>query len=193
MIQDKKGADEHFLTNGKPNQNLSNAAYQKAQEGMKKKIEEFSQMGIACFSENMDNILMWSHYGDGHRGFCLEFDTSFEPFRNIEKIHQVIYSNIYPFASPTDVVFLPFMPLTPLITKSLQWQYEMEWRMINFNGNTSLNYDPKALSGIYFGCDMPIEYRKRIINALKDSNPALYEMKTSETTFKVEALEYKGR
>jgi hypothetical protein len=29
---------------------------------------------ISCFSESGDNLLMWAHYGDGLRGFCLEFD-----------------------------------------------------------------------------------------------------------------------
>lgn len=29
---------------------------------------------ITCFSKRSDNLLMWSHYADGLRGFCLEFD-----------------------------------------------------------------------------------------------------------------------
>ncbi len=29
---------------------------------------------ITCFSKRADNLLMWSHYADGLRGFCLEFD-----------------------------------------------------------------------------------------------------------------------
>jgi hypothetical protein len=31
---------------------------------------------ISCFSKEVDNLLMWSHYADGLRGFCLEFDDS---------------------------------------------------------------------------------------------------------------------
>lgn len=29
---------------------------------------------ISCFSKEIDNLLMWAHYADGMRGFCLEFD-----------------------------------------------------------------------------------------------------------------------
>jgi len=29
---------------------------------------------ISCFSKKGDNLLMWSHYADGLRGFCIEFD-----------------------------------------------------------------------------------------------------------------------
>lgn len=29
---------------------------------------------IACFGSEQDNLLMWSHYGDGLRGFCIGFE-----------------------------------------------------------------------------------------------------------------------
>lgn len=31
-------------------------------------------MRIACFGAEYDNLLMWSHYADGLRGFCIAFD-----------------------------------------------------------------------------------------------------------------------
>lgn len=31
-------------------------------------------MRIACFASQRDNLLMWSHYADGLRGFCIAFD-----------------------------------------------------------------------------------------------------------------------
>lgn len=31
---------------------------------------------IACFSEKNDSSLMWGHYADSHRGFCIEYDFS---------------------------------------------------------------------------------------------------------------------
>lgn len=33
-------------------------------------------MRIACFGSEQDNLLMWSHYGDGLRGFCVVFDEN---------------------------------------------------------------------------------------------------------------------
>jgi hypothetical protein len=45
-------------------------------------------LGILCLSERQDNIAMWSHYANSHRGFCLEFDVSKKPF---EKARRVIY------------------------------------------------------------------------------------------------------
>jgi hypothetical protein len=32
-------------------------------------------LSISCFSEVCDDILLWSHYADGHKGICLEYKT----------------------------------------------------------------------------------------------------------------------
>jgi len=38
---------------------------------------------ICCFSGEYDNILMWSHYADSHKGICLRF-RSVEDWENLE-------------------------------------------------------------------------------------------------------------
>ncbi|HDY7526506.1 TPA: DUF2971 domain-containing protein [Vibrio vulnificus] len=35
--------------------------------------EDIKKIGVVCLSEVENNILMWSHYGEEHRGFCIEF------------------------------------------------------------------------------------------------------------------------
>lgn len=34
------------------------------------------EMRIACFGSEQNNLLLWSHYGDGLRGFCIVFNES---------------------------------------------------------------------------------------------------------------------
>ncbi len=47
---------------------------------------------ITCFSKRPDNLLMWSHYADGLRGFCLQFDPDIILHNNnIAKIYEVEY------------------------------------------------------------------------------------------------------
>jgi hypothetical protein len=50
---------------------------------------------ITCFSKRCDNLLMWSHYANGLRGFCLEFDPELllvnDP--NYSKFYEVEYQN----------------------------------------------------------------------------------------------------
>ncbi len=36
----------------------------------------YDGMRIACFGSDADNLLMWSHYADGLRGFCIVFDEN---------------------------------------------------------------------------------------------------------------------
>ncbi len=35
-----------------------------------------ASIGVICFSSNYDNILMWSHYANNHKGICIEFDLN---------------------------------------------------------------------------------------------------------------------
>ncbi|WP_031437404.1 DUF2971 domain-containing protein [Methylobacter tundripaludum] len=50
---------------------------------------------ISCFSKTGDNLLMWSHYGDGLRGFCIEFDRNLilANNSNTARIYDVLYRN----------------------------------------------------------------------------------------------------
>jgi hypothetical protein len=50
---------------------------------------------ISCFSKDADNLLMWSHYADGLRGFCIEFDPDLVVTNYIEEaaIYDVLYQD----------------------------------------------------------------------------------------------------
>lgn len=37
--------------------------------------EIVEECGTACFGRSWNNLLMWSHYGDKHKGICLGFDV----------------------------------------------------------------------------------------------------------------------
>jgi len=71
-----------LISNGKPSPEYKARinVYQ-LELSQQKVIDDFSQRGIACFSTRKDNILMWSHYAEGHKGLCLEFDTNYPPLR----------------------------------------------------------------------------------------------------------------
>jgi len=71
---------------------------------IEQEIKQYSE-GIYyfCMSKTNDDIRMWSHYGDNHRGVCLEFDFNI----NIEE-PQLCYHNhkIYQVASHNDIPLL---------------------------------------------------------------------------------------
>lgn len=72
--------------------------------------------GVSCFSENCDDLLMWAHYGDKYKGFCLEFRTDIELFK---KVHKVDYVNEMPKWDIEEVlVDENFEFFTPLIARN---------------------------------------------------------------------------
>jgi len=79
------------------------------------------QYRIYCLTENPASALMWGHYAASHTGICLEFDARCDPFPATEKVQ---YYTTYPARD------LPSVGYEPLVTKSMDWSYEMEWRLI---------------------------------------------------------------
>jgi hypothetical protein len=111
---------------------------------MSDKFRDAFQKGylVICFSQSHDSILMWSHYGYNHTGFCIEYD-----FKSLGPDHPrtrmllpVIYKSeffdateyyrgtLFKGNSPGE--FNNLFGLYPTILKAPDWQYEQEWRLV---------------------------------------------------------------
>lgn len=155
--------------------------------------EEAASLGMLCVSENPDDILMWSHYGGGHTGFCLEFN-------------KVVLKEFWGFCEPVEYrkAYLNFREVADkalslkihkfLLSKSEHWAYEKEWRVI-INCENPLNRDQifpdHLLKGVICGCQMP-EYNKDLIHRwIQDRGvrPKLYQASKKEDRYglKIEA------
>jgi hypothetical protein len=143
--------------------------------------------GVSCFSETNDNLLMWSHYASRCAGFCLEFRTRFiEP----DKLRRVIYAeripkiNIVPLVVDRD--WTQIMEL--FCTKSIDWEYEREWRYIHTVAGTLFTYKPEALKAIYCGPEIDQDSIETICLILRGQNPdvELYLGRRSNKEFKAE-------
>lgn len=77
---------------------------------------------IYCLSTRPDSQLMWGHYADHHRGVCLEFNVRTPDF---SLAIQVNYNAAYPNFSLADD-----RDISPFHTKSSDWAYEEEYRLI---------------------------------------------------------------
>ena len=181
----EKLKSQHFQ-NGKPDQKLLIEADKLFREYSQAQIDIYRHTGVACFTTELKSILMWSHYADGHKGFCLELDTKYLSERLIE----VIYSGSYPTLSPEDWYKAPHRLIEPLYTKSNDWAYENEWRFIKKKGNSVYTYNPKALTAIYFGCSASSENINKILTLPAKSAARLYQMRPSSTEFKLEYVPY---
>jgi hypothetical protein len=50
----------------------------------------FENHAALCFSRSWNNILMWSHYGERHRGICLGFDVPDENTQEVKYVQDVL-------------------------------------------------------------------------------------------------------
>jgi hypothetical protein len=97
---------------------------------------------LCSFSAVNDSILMWSHYADNHKGFCVEYDL--EQFDSsdafLKNLYPVIYSHELVDLTPWGETlitgkrddFNTIFPLLGVLQKFEGWQYEQEWRYISF-------------------------------------------------------------
>ena len=89
---------------------------------------EAQQTGLLCFSEDWTSPVMWSHYGERHRGICLGFDV----LRS--KVHDVKYDDKrlrVALEADSDPTSLPVALQEKLRrTKCHEWAYEKEQRML---------------------------------------------------------------
>lgn len=59
-----------------------------------------AQARISCFSAEADNFLMWSHYADGLRGFCIEWDETVFNCSDDDQTHVDIHHVKYRTSPP---------------------------------------------------------------------------------------------
>lgn len=163
-------------------------------EGLRNHLLQYlaNNVGLYCLSSKPNDILMWSHYGSGHSGFCLKFEaTADTPF--FGRAQEVRYSKNFPnidyFNTPKDeqidLVFL---------TKFQGWSYEKEWRIIDHESGPGLKeYPSELLTGVIFGIKMPQENKNKIRDWINHSgrDVIFYQAKLNEKKFAI-ALQQTG-
>lgn len=150
---------------------------------------------ITCLSlsepENdpIRNNLMWSHYADGLRGFCLVFDgeslqkdiylSSNESMRPIKIQYKSTPNTLslldfiksdFVLDNDQDIDFIETVIKT-IATKSVEWSYENEFRILTLNENNFHNYSEKTLKEIVVGMKIPEPQRKLLLDIIKTNYP----------------------
>jgi len=101
------------------------------QEGLDETARQtFQEFGVACFSRIWNNVLMWSHYGDKHKGICLGFDVPDDRIRTIKYESEIEVVGSLRDVLPRHVETEGTRILDKLFeTKYLGWLYEEEIRV----------------------------------------------------------------
>ena len=154
------------------------------------------RIGLFCLSANPRSIITWSHYSSNHRGFCVGFSRNelikmsahfFDKLNKSLVIHKVDYSESLPVIHPIQHNEQERMKMQ-LCTKSDEWKYENEYRMIFQEGvNSYIHYGDVAIKRVILGCKISNINTEQIINILKSKNKyiPLYQSIQSGDEFKL--------
>lgn len=171
--------------NSSSNETLKAILLKGARFALKESIANFlNNYGVCCFSEVKDDILMWGHYSESFKGYCLEFRTEYEPF---SKLHKVIYRPDFPTINSLDIYLNEeYSHVNDLFcTKSDNWANEKEWRVLHKEAGTLFHYEPQCLKAIYFGPKIDNSLKEIFCLILKGQNPnvELWQGELSENSF----------
>lgn len=154
--------------------------------------------GISCLSESDDSLLMWAHYANNHRGMCVEYDLTeinrqllFTPVPIIYSDERVCYKTLNSDTAETDAVALLIRSLT---SKSEEWSYEHEWRIIREDSACGGKWDAEkkgALldmirpSSITLGCAAEAEFEKSVKKHCEEEGIPLYKMQKDTSQYRL--------
>ena len=138
------------------------------------------QMGVSCFSESCQSLLMWAHYANNHCGFCVEYDMvkiTLKSF-DIKNMHKDMFKLFIKSAS----------------SKSKEWNYEKEWRILlpytvfkkdGWREKEGGLIDMIPPSSIILGCQATSDFENQVKEYCENSKINLYKMEKDEYEYKL--------
>lgn len=142
-----------------------------------------AETAVTCFSGKNDDLLMWAHYADSHRGVCLIFDESIEDdFFTLS----VSYESVRPRANICTMGPADIMKVT-LLTKSTHWEYEDEYRIIAYRKLRGYkNFPSKCLVGLVLGAKISADDEGFVLGLLtKRASLEVYRAQIDSSQFKI--------
>lgn len=165
--------------------------------------KNYDKFGICCLTPFQKNLLMWAHYSDNHKGFCIGYDTNkiVELQKLITKKNELLqlvkirYSNSIP-----NINFYKSMSsgswendlYKMVYTKSKHWSYENEYRLTYWDHpNTSLNINYDIIKEVILGCKISKDNKNKVISIIKRSSTKIHLLQAHKHNTKFDL--YLGR
>lgn len=144
----------------------------------------FYDSGICCFSEVNNNILLWAHYADSHKGLCLKFNSCiFDVGTTTAKVnYKTGYETSNFWTEKGGAIY------HLVFTKSDDWKYEKEIRAFRMLGKGRTDFDIINFTEIIFGCktdQSTILKMKNLVIDLKYKHIRFRQAKQTKSSFKL--------
>lgn len=184
---------EELINNSDSNIQLKLLKLKKYYDGVFEKNRE-KHLGVISFSEVWDNLLMWSHYSNSHKGFCVGFNTQ----KLIESNFfnngcKVFYPNNYPLVNPFDNDLKKITSI--FYNKSNDWGYEKEYRMTKLFGYNRNNdefqkqkifyFEDNFISEVILGWKISKEHREKLLIECNKKNIPVYQTEDVSKNFEL--------
>lgn len=151
--------------------------------------EWMAESAVTCFSTVNDSILMWGHYADSHRGVCFVFRETLRP-----ELFLAFEVNYEQERLPADITKLQGSEMfeRAVLTKAQEWEYEHEFRMLEYRVPPGLRSFPlEALIGVIYGARIRREDRA-FVDGLISQRPGppliRYDAVIHERDFRVDIV-----
>lgn len=138
--------------------------------------------GVLSLAERPNCPLMWSHYGDQHKGICIGYSVPSDDVDSLLKVdyrggRRVKASDVSTMLSG-DKLARQLVDRAVLARKAPEWKYEREWRLI---GDRGLGNSALELEEVIFGlkCESPMRYV--VVRALERRAPRVRFYEICET------------
>lgn len=143
--------------------------------------------GVISLTSKNDNLLMWAHYANSHKGMCVGLDRDILYETISGTIGPVNYAGHFPEMSLFDNTTANIIKM--LNTKSEHWIYEDEYRLTKiYSANKVYTLPFKAIKEIVLGCNMPMEEKQEIYKLRDEHFPhaKLFETSVNFYEFKLD-------
>lgn len=157
-------------------------------DSVKKSIHEKNRKNHGIFSATPinNNILMWSHYANCHKGFCVGFDSK-KLFEHLAGGGgEILYEKTYPIISPIDERQKQYA--MQIMTKSIHWTYEVEYRLTTLmKVNQAVEFPADIITEIIFGSRISETHKNEIKDLVAKKLPhvKLFSAKPHDSDFKL--------
>lgn len=170
--------------------------YQKEYEELEF-TETDNNYGVLSLSGRWNSILMWSHYGDFHKGFCIGYNEfKMRTSGLFGKGGPVIYSTDFPKINPMIKEHTMVTDFYKTHYKAQEWEYEQEYRLTNHFSSQIHTYENRIIKipeefveEINLGINISNIHRKQINNECKRRNIKVFQTKKAPFKFELDRIE----
>lgn len=155
------------------------------------RIRSFTKVTNSNGQEMIGNTLMWSHYTEDHKGFCIKYSFSEEFTSSTEERRTIRFKDIiyHDENKPLNIIKETINTDIGLCTKQSAWAYENEVRMIAYEPEAKEFFNSVPLDSaskidaIYFGYRCQENHIRTIRKIVKQHYPdaKFYKMSSDFT------------